>query len=462
MKAGQALSFASIGPGVTPEVRAAFQRSLGRLRENAPPMPAATARAVLEQELGNCAENAFAEFDWTPLAAASIGQVHRARLRDGTDVAVKIQFPGVREAIEADLANHELLATFLGLLTGLSPVRLGVDVRAVAREVSESVRAELDYLQEARNQREFAVAYRGHPFLHVPDVFTELSTARVLTQEYVSGRAWEDAQHAEDRLRQSWAEAIGRFGYGSLRHFHIFNADTHPGNYRFHEDGSVSFLDFGSVCRPTPELARQLDDLLGSAIDGDADRAWQAAVEIGIWNASDPVTPEEALAYWRCGLEPYYEPQPYTVTREVVAAGIATRFVPTSSAANAMRHISSPEMFILMGRMDIGVMSMLAELGATNEWRAIEAEFRKGTPPATEMGSAHWEFIRNHPTAIQHAGLVGLAVSDRRPLPGLPGRPGVRHRPGRRGSRGAPDSWLRRRPPCTEQPRLELESADEP
>lgn len=131
MKAGQAMSFVSMSPAVAPEMRMAFQQALGRLCADAPPMPAATARAVLERELGRPVSQLFASVESEPIAAASIGQVHRAAMLDGTPVAVKIQYPGAREAIEADLANHELLSTFLGLFMGLSPVRVALDLRAL-------------------------------------------------------------------------------------------------------------------------------------------------------------------------------------------------------------------------------------------------------------------------------------------------------------------------------------------
>ena len=126
------------------------------------------AREVLERELVRPAESAFAEFDWEPLAAASIGQVHAARLHDGRDVAVKIQYPGVAAAIRADLKNNELLATFLKLITGLSARKMSFDLRGAAQEIGERITEELDYRLEAANQSEFVELYRGHPFIQIP------------------------------------------------------------------------------------------------------------------------------------------------------------------------------------------------------------------------------------------------------------------------------------------------------
>jgi hypothetical protein len=137
MKAGQMLSFVSAGPAVPAEFQSIYQTALARLRDDAPPMAPQLVRDVLERELGRTTESVFAQFHWEPLAAASIGQVHPARLHDGREVAVKIQYPGVADAIRADLKNAELLAAFVGLVFGgLSPRRLSFDLRGIARELS--------------------------------------------------------------------------------------------------------------------------------------------------------------------------------------------------------------------------------------------------------------------------------------------------------------------------------------
>ncbi|HXP36280.1 MAG TPA: AarF/UbiB family protein, partial [Solirubrobacteraceae bacterium] len=152
MKAGQMLSLASIGPAVPADLRTTYQSALVRLRSEAPAMAPESVRAVLEGELRCPVESAFSEFDWTPLAAASVGQVHAARLYDGRAVAVKVQYPGVADAIAADAKNTELLATFLSLIIGgLSSRKLSFDLRGAAREISARIAEELDYRLEAAN-----------------------------------------------------------------------------------------------------------------------------------------------------------------------------------------------------------------------------------------------------------------------------------------------------------------------
>ncbi len=383
MKAGQLLSFASLGPAIGGEFQGTYHAALARLRDNAPPMAPALAREVLEHELGCTTESAFAEFQWEPLAAASVGQVHRARLHDGRAVAVKIQYPGVGEAIRADLQNGELLVTFLGLLRGFSPRKLSLDMRAVAQEVRERILEELDYRLEAANQAEFAERYRGHPYIHVPAPIGELCRDRVLTQELVEGKSWTQALQSEQELRNSWAEAIHRFTYGSYYHFCVFNADPHPGNYLFHEDGSVSFLDYGCVKRLARAEVDALDLVMRECLRGDVQETWRASIEGGFFSPSGSLTPEEVFAYWREPVEMYWGEQPFTITPAYVQHQIELRYSPIGPSANAFAHMATPAAYTIMSRLDIGVMSLLAELRATIPWREMGIEYfeRIGEPP---------------------------------------------------------------------------------
>lgn len=388
MKAGQLLSFMSLGPIVGPEFQATYQAALTRLRNDAPPMAPGLAREVLERELGRPAEDAFAEFEWEPLAAASIGQVHAARLHDGRPVAVKIQYPGVGEAIQSDLKNTELLTTFFGLISGLSPKKLKFDIRAAAEEIGERINEELDYRTEAANQAEFGERYAGHPFIHVPEVVDELCTARVLTQEFVEGMSWSEALAADQELRNRWAEAIHRFIYGSYLRYNVVNADPHPGNFLFHDDGSVTFLDFGCVKRFGPGEREQLDLILRECLRGEVDEAWRLSVEGGFFTPSPSLSPQEVFDYWQEPLQMYWGEQPFTITPELVAKMIETRYSPTGPSANAFQHLIVPPTYAILTRIDIGVMSLISELRATVEWRTIGGEYFEGADPVTDMGKA--------------------------------------------------------------------------
>jgi predicted unusual protein kinase regulating ubiquinone biosynthesis (AarF/ABC1/UbiB family) len=394
MKVGQMLSYAAVSSAVPREFQSIYQDALGRLRSEAPPMTPELARMMLKRELGDRAERAFAEFDWEPFAAASIGQVHAARLRDGRAVAVKIQYPGVAEAIHADLKNAELLVTLLTLVVGgLSPRGLSLDYRSTAREISAHIEEELDYRLEANSQTEFAEYYRGHPFVHVPEVINELCTGRVLTQELVQGHGWNEALAADQCLRDQWAEAIHRFIYGSYYRRSVFNADPHPGNYVFHDDGSVSFLDFGSVKRLRRERVEMLVAIYRECLRGDVMGTWRASVEAEMWRSSDPVTPQEVFSYWREDNALVWAQPHFVVTPDEVGRGIERRFSPTGPSANVLRHCTMPPEYALLARAEIGVASVIAQLGAGNNWRSFAAEYCEDAPPLTPMGKRERAFF---------------------------------------------------------------------
>jgi predicted unusual protein kinase regulating ubiquinone biosynthesis (AarF/ABC1/UbiB family) len=393
MKTGQMMSFVSGNPAVPTEFQPIYQAAMAQLREAAPPMAGELARAVLERELGRPTGSAFAHFEWTPLAAASIGQVHAARLHDGRAVAVKIQYPGAAAAIRADLKNNELLAAFIALVSGLSPKKVSFDIRGCAREMSARIGEELDYRLEAANQAEFADLYRGHPFIHVPEVVGELSTARVLTQELVRGKSWNDAVAAEQTLRDSWAEAIYRFIYSTHYRFRVFHADPHPGNYLFHDDGSVSFLDFGCVKRFSRGHAEMMHAVARACFRNDVLGTWHTSIEGGFWRSSDPVTPEEVFAYWRVPWELWWAEQPFTITPEYVAGWMQRRYSPTGPSSNAFRYVTASPAYTFMSRIEMGEASLVGELRATNHWGSIAAEIFEDAAPFTEMGKLEHAFF---------------------------------------------------------------------
>ena len=183
----------------------------------------------------------YARWDPQPIAAASIGQVHRAVTLGGQAVAVKVQYPGIAEMMEADLRNVGLLRRILRIT---APAQ---DVDALLTELRDRVLEELDYRREAASQQRFAAYYRDHPTIHVPAVIGELSTRRVLTTELSDGTRFAELARWPQRERDLAAETIYRFVFRSLYEIGAFNGDPHPGNYLFHRGGRVTFLDFGLV-----------------------------------------------------------------------------------------------------------------------------------------------------------------------------------------------------------------------
>lgn len=237
MKLGQMMSVLDLD--LVPENhRERFQKRLAVLRNAAPTVSFAAMRGVIEDDFGKPLDAVFAEFDAEPVAAASIGQVYRARLHDGRPVAVKVQYPGIDAAVRADLKN---LAMFRRVLQSAMPWV----TPAVLDELRLNMEAELDYRAEAATQLQIAELYTEHPFIIVPRSLPEFSTTRVLVTEYVEGRGFEEIRQLPETERNRIGEIIYRFYVGSLFTFNEFCGDPHPGNVLLAADGRVGFLDFG-------------------------------------------------------------------------------------------------------------------------------------------------------------------------------------------------------------------------
>jgi predicted unusual protein kinase regulating ubiquinone biosynthesis (AarF/ABC1/UbiB family) len=392
MKAGQILSFVSLGSLVDGGSQSVYQKALARLQDDAPPMEPELAASVVTAELGRPPEEIFAEFDPHPLAAASIGQVHAARTHDGRAVVIKIQYPGVDDAIRADLANAELLATFFQLIRGVMPDLGRTDARALAREVSERIGEEIDYRSEAANQTAFAKEYRGHPFIRVPEVLPELSTARVLTMQRSDGLRWSQAQDADQEVKDLWGEAIYRFTLGSLRRLGMFNADPHPGNFLFHPDGAVTFLDFGCVKSFDPNQVAWMYEAGQRAIEKDAEGLLRTYTEGG-FVPGDPPDPNGMLAWARESLAPVLSPQPFRYTPEFAAMIVDSEFSPRGPHSAVVRKLALPGEYVALSRIDLGMTAVLATLRASANWRGIREELDCDGPPATPYGELEFAFL---------------------------------------------------------------------
>jgi predicted unusual protein kinase regulating ubiquinone biosynthesis (AarF/ABC1/UbiB family) len=393
MKAGQMLSIIPIGPSVASENRAAFQGALARLQADAPPMAPELASEVIESELGKPPGDLFAEFSPTPVAAASIGQVHEARLHNGRHVAVKVQYPGVAEAIRSDLRNTELMMVFFQLIRSVVPALSRSDPKVTAKEISDRIREELDYRNEAKNQTLFADAYRGHPFIRIPEVVPEYSTGKVLTQEFAQGLPWSEALQADQELRDSWGEVIYRFGWGSVARLTMFNADPHPGNYIFHDDGTVSFLDFGCVKQMTQQqIDYTLNHLRVSLHHGDAQALWKSFVDGGHFDAETAPTPDELLEYYSVRLGWIRGPQPLKMTPTLAAQAIEQEYSMVGPHGHVVRALKDAGDYLFFGRMDTGLMAIMGELGMIGSPRDLLTELFDDGPPATAKGEADRAF----------------------------------------------------------------------
>lgn len=399
MKAGQILSMVDAramgNGGYWP-----YQKALSRLQADAPPMHPTLVRKVLTDELGSAVEN-FAEFADEPMAAASVGQVHRAMLRDGRQVVVKIQYPGVAQAIRDDLANTELLATFMRFVTAASDIKL--DIRTLAREAAARISEEVDYRHEAAMITAFSDLYRGHPFIRIPEVIPETSSGRVLTMTYLDGMDYTAAQQADQDLKNTWAEVITRFINGSIRHANLTNVDPHPGNYRFNADGSVSFLDFGCV-QVFAEKRRWLwVAALRACFEDREDDFRNLMIELGFLTADSPLSAQD-LQQWIIDTGPeIVMPQPVTFTPDATRRTVHGLFdIRDSDHPGAQ--VAVPPEFVFTGRMQLAWCSVAAGLRATVPLRAILDDMDGVAEPTTELGKLHHAWVRKRglPGALDH------------------------------------------------------------
>ncbi len=381
MKVGQLASFIDT-EFLPPEYRELYQEQLATLRSTAPPMPWKKVRGVLDEEWEDPVEELFQDFEHEAAAAASIGQVHRATLPDGRAVAVKIQYPGVADAIASDMRNAGLI---LRMAKALAP---GLDAKAAAEELKERVMEELDYELEAQSQRAFARGYRDHPFIHVPDVVTRLSTERVLVSEWVDGVGFEEVRALPQPERDRFGEIVYRFCFGSIFHLQHFNADAHPGNYLLMADGRVAFLDFGM----TKHLDREQIDLeiaaLEAIVDDDPERLRVALHDLGFLNDPRKVDAELLMEHVRAIGGWYMEDREVTIDSARVMEAIAAVSDPRSSFYRLMRRENLPANELMGRRMESGLLAVLGQLCATRNWYRIGCEWWFGHAPATELGQA--------------------------------------------------------------------------
>jgi predicted unusual protein kinase regulating ubiquinone biosynthesis (AarF/ABC1/UbiB family) len=280
MKLGQLVSLH--GDDMLPP---AFAEVLSVLRSQAAPMPADQLHRMLGREYGRGWQARFVHFDEEPVAAASIGQVHRVRTADGRDLALKIQYPGVARSITSDVDNVATLLRFANVLP------LEIDVRGVAAEAKRQLHQEADYLAEGRFIEQFARFVAGDPDLVVPRVHWDYTTPRILAMDFVEGVPLEDL--ASDATPQKQRDRLGlvleRLLFRELFEFRVMQTDPNFANYLFQpETGRIVLLDFGSTQRFADELVEQFRRITHAVIERDRDAVAREAVAIGYIEASSP------------------------------------------------------------------------------------------------------------------------------------------------------------------------------
>jgi predicted unusual protein kinase regulating ubiquinone biosynthesis (AarF/ABC1/UbiB family) len=390
MKLGQMASY--LDDGLPEPVRMA----LSQLQSDAPPMSVDLAIETVERELGRPIDDLFVEFDPNPIAAASIGQVHRALIRDDVTgaeraVAVKVQYPGVGEAIVADLKNADLLGAVLRQGFG------GLDPAEMVDEIKLRIAEEVDYQREARNQQAFADYYRGHPFIRIPEIVAELSTGRVLTSELAEGFGWAELLRRPQADRDRAGEIIFRFVFRSLYRMGAFNGDPHPGNYLFHDDGTVTFLDFGLVKHFSDDEMHTFASMVkAAAVDHDHAEFRRIVEAAGMLEPRAPVSTEDVGDYFSHFYDTVRTDADMTWTRDYANSIVRHTFDRTSPIS---QYATVPRAFVFIQRINLGLYALLGELGASGNYRRIASEmwpFVDGEP-STDLGRAEADWLIQRP-----------------------------------------------------------------
>lgn len=385
MKLGQMLSVIDLE--VVPEShRESFQRKLAVLRDRAPAVSFDVMRRQIEADLGAPIDRLFADFDDSAIAAASIGQVYRARLHDGRDVAVKVQYPGIDVAIRADMKN---LAMFLKFWRSTIPT---ISTPELAEEVKRNIEGELDYVREAQTQHDLATLFADHPFITIPDSVAERSGARVIVTELFDGRPFDVIRTLTEAERDRVGEIVYRFYIGSMFRFNEFCGDPHPGNILLGADGRIGFIDFGLYNRMDPEHVEFEKECLRAATELRTQDLFDMMVRRGVIDADSGVTPDECLGYVHGAGGWHLTDEAITVTPAMASGSMLLAIDPRISQFSGMRHQNLPPEHIFSRRADFLTFGVLGQLEATNNWHRIAREWLYDEPPATALGIADAEW----------------------------------------------------------------------
>jgi predicted unusual protein kinase regulating ubiquinone biosynthesis (AarF/ABC1/UbiB family) len=390
MKLGQMLSY--LDQGLPEHVREA----LSELQQDAPPMAPELAAQVIREELGADPDEVFLEWDPHPIASASIGQVHRAITREGRAVAVKVQYPGVEAAMASDLDSVGLL------FAGMGQLFEGLDHKPLVAELRDRLIEELDYANEAANQRAFASHYQDHPTIHVPQVVDRYSTSRVLTSELDDGVPWREMLTWGQDEKNLAAETLYRYAFGSLYRLRMFNGDPHPGNYLFHRGGRVTFLDYGLVKHFTDDELKPFEDMIHWMVqDPDPAKYREVIEEVGLIPRGAPFADQDLFDYFGHFYEFILIDGDYEITAEYSSETVRRFFDKSGPYGEIMGAVNLPPSWLVIQRINLGLYALFGELAAKGNWRRLAEEVWPWVngPPSTPIGARIAEWARTHELA---------------------------------------------------------------
>ncbi|MEO8967885.1 MAG: AarF/ABC1/UbiB kinase family protein [Solirubrobacteraceae bacterium] len=387
MKAGQVLSTVEF-PALDEDQSAHLQARLASLRDDVPAVDFKQMLRIMQAEWGQAPERVLADIDPEPAAAASIGQVYRATAHDGRALAIKVQYPGIAETVESDMRNLRLVSP---LLRQLMP---GLEVRAVLDELGERIVEECDYELEAGNHRRVERFWRGHPFVRVPAVDTELSRRRVLVSDWIDGDGFDAVTAAPNPVRDRYAEIVYRFFYGTVREG-LALGDPHPGNYLLCPDGHVAFFDFGMMRALPPDyLTREArisravrESDVAAVLAGMHDLGYLPG-ELDAWDGTLLLEYMRQVSWWLRTDEPL-RLTPEDLWRST--AGLRDEGGQVHIAQ--LRQMTLPPAALLLRRMEGLLFQTAAMLRACAPWGPLLAELIEGAEPVGELGAEHADWL---------------------------------------------------------------------
>jgi predicted unusual protein kinase regulating ubiquinone biosynthesis (AarF/ABC1/UbiB family) len=371
MKFGQALSI--FEAAIPDELAEPYREALTKLQSAAPPMPARDVHRVLDEQLGRAWRDRFAEFDDTPTAAASIGQVHRAVWRDGRDVAVKVQYPGADEALMSDLRQLSRISRLI------QPLVPGVEIKPLIAELRDRMAEELDYRDEADNQRAFAAAFADDPEIKVPRVVA--SAPKTVVSEWITGTPLSTIiREGDQAARDEAGRLLSEFHYASPPRAGLLHADPHPGNFQLMADGRLAVIDFGAVARLPDGSPLVLQRMTRLALEGEPEQLMELLRSNGFVRPGMRLEAKEVLAY----LEPFTEPlrtERFRFSRRWLQRQAERVGDVRSPDFQTGRALNLPPEHLLIHRVTFGTLGVMCQLGAEVPLRRIVSRWQ---PTITE------------------------------------------------------------------------------
>ncbi len=359
MKFGQALSV--FEAALPEEIAKPYRETLTKLQESAPPLPTRVVHKVLAKELGEDWRDNFANFEDTPTASASIGQVHKATWKDGRAVAVKIQYPGAAEALISDLNQIQRFAKIFQL------VMPGLDMKPLLEELRARIIEEVDYRYEAEAQQKYSEVYDNDPDIAIPKVV--MASDRVLVSEWLEGTPLSKIiASGTQEQRNNAGMKLARFHFTSPDRAGLLHADPHPGNFRLLDDGRLGVLDFGACNRLPGGFPEPMKNLLKHALDDDAVALYEGFKKDGFILADVDVDPNLVLEY----LVPLVEPlrtEVFKYSREWLRDQSARVGDPRNPTAKIGFQLNLPAEYVLIHRVTLGTTGIFCQLKAEGKFR---------------------------------------------------------------------------------------------